>query len=81
MEFGGILGWIVTSLSLLGAYLNLKHNKYGFVLWVVSDFFWSAYDLGIGEYSQAFLFFLYAVFAAWGFMAWHKVNAPQKMPT
>lgn len=65
---------ILTILSFLGAYLNLKKNKWGFILWVVADFFWGVYSLTIEQYGQTLVFFIYSFFAGWGYLEWHRLS-------
>lgn len=68
------LDWsaILVILSLIGTFLNVKKNPWGFVFWLVSNTFWVVYDCMMGLYSQAFLFLVYDIFAAWGLWSWTR---------
>lgn len=65
---------LLTIFSFYGAYLNLKQNKWGFILWVISDFSWALYSLGIKEYGQFLVFLIYTIFSAWGYVEWHRIS-------
>jgi nicotinamide riboside transporter PnuC len=64
--------WLVTAGSLIGTILNIKKKRICFVIWLVTNALWTAYDLYIKNYPQAGLFAVYVVLAVWGIIAWRK---------
>ena len=66
------LSWVLTFLSLAGNYFVIKKNVLGQWLWAVANIGWIAFDLWIGAYSQAFLFFVYFGMCIWGIILWSR---------
>jgi nicotinamide riboside transporter PnuC len=64
--------YIITAASIVGTVANIYRRRFGFVLWFLTDVFWCAYDITIAEYSQAVLWGVYALLAAWGWWRWRK---------
>ena len=62
--------WIIAALSIVGVILNIKKNKFCFVIWAGTNGFWTAYDYSIGAYAQAALFGVYFTLALWGLWEW-----------
>lgn len=68
------LSWILVGLSLLGNVFVIKKNVAGQWLWALSNLGWIAFDLYIGAYSQAFLFFVYFGMCVWGIVEWSRTK-------
>jgi len=66
------MDWIVAILSIIGVILNIYKNKWCFILWAITNFFWVVIDYQQGLYAQAFLFTVYFVLALWGLYRWKK---------
>ncbi len=73
--------WIVTILSLIGVWLNIKKKKICFKIWAVTNFFWATYNYYVayhtnekGLYAQAALFTIYFLLALYGIYEWRKTN-------
>lgn len=64
--------WIVTILSLTGNALNIKKKLSSFIVWVVANIMWLAYDLCTGLYSRAVLDTVQTIFCIWGIIEWNK---------
>jgi nicotinamide riboside transporter PnuC len=64
--------WIVTGLSILGTILNIKKKQICFVIWLITNLLWCAYDISIKNYAQAGLFLVYVGLAIWGIVEWRK---------
>lgn len=72
------LSWVLVFLSLAGNVFVIKKNVLGQWLWAISNTGWIVFDLSIGAYSQAFLFFIYFCMCVWGIIAWSKTaNSPE----
>ena len=64
--------WIVTIMSIIGVYLNIKKLKACFYIWAFTNFSWMLIDFYFGLYSQAFLFAVYFTLAIYGIYEWRK---------
>lgn len=64
--------WILTGLSIAGVVLNVRHDRRGFLLWMITNAAWAVVDFSHGLYAQAFLFVVYFFLALWGWLAWEK---------
>ncbi len=64
--------WLVTIFSITGVVLNIKKNKWCFVIWSVTNFCWMVIDFYKGIYAQAFLFLIYFILALYGLYEWSK---------
>lgn len=72
------LSWVLVGMSLLGNIFVIKKKVIGQWLWAIANVGWVAYDLWIGAYSQAFLFFVYLLLCIWGIYAWTRDERLQK---
>lgn len=70
----GTLMWGVTAASLVGTVANIKRLQWCFLIWGFTNTAWMAYDLYIGAYAQAALFFVNVLFSIWGLYAWGKTE-------
>ena len=68
----GIITWIISILALTGTILNANRNKYGFILWLVTNMYWTVIDFKTGLYAQSALFFAYTILAIKGIITWSK---------
>ncbi len=72
---------IVTScfavFSIIGAILNSRQNKYGFVVWGVTNFCWLIVDFSRGIYAQAFLYLVFIGINIYGWCCWNKASKSQ----
>jgi len=64
--------WIIAILALVGTYLNVKRNKYGFALWMLTNLYFSILNMRLGSYPQSALFFVYFMLAVYGFFSWNR---------
>ena len=67
-----ILSWLMSAAALIGTVINAEQNKFGFVFWIVSNFYMVIRFAVIGEYAQMTLFFIYFLLAIRGIYAWSK---------
>lgn len=58
---------ITTFAALFGAYLNAKGSRYGFLIWIITNFIFAVHNYSIGQWQQGLLFSTYEVLAIWGF--------------
>ena len=64
--------WCVTAVCLAGTVLNVKKRRECFMLWIVGNVAWMAYDLCCGLYSRAVLDIVQLAFAVWGLIEWKE---------
>ena len=67
-----IIGWILTTNSITGAFLNSRKKIQGFYLWTVGNFGWVLWALYHEIYPQAILFFIYLMTSIYGIIEWRK---------
>lgn len=67
-----VITWIISFLALAGTILNANRNKYGFILWFVTNLFWVVVDFQSGLYAQSALFLAYTLLAVKGMVTWSK---------
>lgn len=75
-----MFSWLMVAMSLIGNVFVIKKNVLGQWIWAVSNVGWVAYDISIGAYSQAFLFFVYLLLCIWGIYSWSR-DAKSVNPT
>jgi len=73
------LTWLITIISLIGVWLNIKKNKLCFKIWAVTNFSWASYNYYVayntdkkGMYAQAVLFTTYFILALYGMYSWKE---------
>jgi len=73
-----IIMWVMTAIAIGGFFLNMKMNKWGYILWIVSNAGFVVNDLHIKQYPQAGLFAFYVVMCTVGFFQWSKRDEDKK---
>lgn len=76
MHWVEIVMWVVMVVSLIGTFLNVKADdktnpsvrlkRMAFILWIVTNIAWVAYDIHKVAYPQAALMFCYLCISSWG---------------
>jgi nicotinamide mononucleotide transporter len=69
-----MIGWILTTFSLIGTVLNVKKHISCFYIWVIANIAWMIFDIMTGLYSRALLDLVQLFFAIWGIIEWRKKN-------
>lgn len=64
--------WLLAILSLIGVILNIRKNRFCFVIWVGTNFAWAIIDFYEGIPAQGVLFLVYGGLALYGLYAWRK---------
>jgi nicotinamide riboside transporter PnuC len=67
-----ILTWCFAASSIFGAILNSRKNKYGFVVWGLTNCAWLAVDFYKGIYAQSFLYLVFIGINIYGWHMWKK---------
>lgn len=62
--------WFVTLASIIGTIANLKHKRWCFIVWGITNAIWVVYDYNLGAYPQVALMLVYLLLAIWGWMEW-----------
>jgi nicotinamide riboside transporter PnuC len=72
MKTVDILIYLITSLSLLGTYLNIKKNKLCFIIWIVTNVSFAIINMYIDMYSQSAVFIIFAILSIYGYLKWKE---------
>jgi hypothetical protein len=74
--------WILTIIALAGTVANVKKMKVCFVLWIITNIGWLAFDLSQGLFSRATLDIVQLILAIAGWFEWSKKEKEkEKLPT
>jgi nicotinamide riboside transporter PnuC len=65
-----IIGWIATSLSLTGIYLNARKKIACWPIWSVANVFWIIHLWG--DWASVSLWLFYTCFNVYGYFSWKK---------
>lgn len=64
---------IATICSLYGNYLVIKKNKFGFVIWLISNILWVLINfIGVLNISQVVMFVIYGILNVYGWIKWKQ---------
>jgi len=64
--------WTLTAITICGAYLNARQNKWGFLIWGLCNICWLLVDLSRGIYAQAALYVVFLGFNIYGWLQWEE---------
>jgi nicotinamide riboside transporter PnuC len=64
--------WILTAMSVIGAYLNVKKKRISFLLYTIANIGWILTNLYFEIYSQAALFFVFTLLSTYGWIEWGR---------
>ncbi len=68
-----IISAIATICSLYGNYLVIKKNKFGFVIWLISNILWILINfIGVLNISQVIMFMIYGILNIYGWIKWKQ---------
>lgn len=68
-----IISAIATICSLYGNYLVIKKNKFGFVIWLISNILWVLINfIGVLNISQVIMFVIYGILNVYGWIKWKQ---------
>ncbi len=70
MESLTLLTWVLTAMSLVGVWYNIKKNVVCFYIWLVANAGWIYVDIKADLMGQAVLFVIYSVLSVYGIYAW-----------
>ena len=69
-----IISAIATICSLYGNYLVIKKNKFGFVIWLISNILWILINfIGVLNISQVIMFMIYGILNIYGWIKWKQI--------
>ena len=69
-----IISAIATICSLYGNYLVIKKNKFGFVIWLISNILWILINfIGVLNISQVIMFVIYGILNIYGWIKWKQI--------
>ena len=64
--------WLLTILSLIGVWLNIKKKRICFAIWTVTNITWCIIDLNAKIPAQACLFAIYTALSIKGWFEWRN---------
>ena len=64
--------WIMSIIALIGTIINARANKWGFVLWTISNLYMAYINYRAGLYAIGTLFVIYFLLAIYGLYHWGK---------
>jgi hypothetical protein len=64
------LTYIMAGITLAGSVFNAKKMRIGFLLWSITNFFWIARNITVGEYAQAVVYIANLCISVYGFVKW-----------
>lgn len=64
--------WIITAISLSGTIINIYKHSSCFVLWLISNTAWCAWNFHIGQIPLACQFGVYVILSIIGLTKWRK---------
>jgi nicotinamide riboside transporter PnuC len=67
-----ILSWTFCATAFIGTILNAKMNRYGFLLWMISNTYMIAYFFLIKEWAQLALNTAYFYMSVYGWFEWKE---------
>ncbi len=67
-----ITKWGLAAASLVGVVANIKHKRWCFGVWAVTNAAWTGVDIYHEVWAQAALQAIYFGLAIWGLIAWKK---------
>jgi len=60
----------MAGITLAGSVFNAKKLRIGFLLWSITNFFWIARNIVIGEYAQSVVYVVNLCISIYGFIKW-----------
>lgn len=66
------MSWLIMTIALAGAILNIKKRWECFIFWLVSNTYWCFYNAVAGEYAEAVTFGLFFLLSSYGLCEWSK---------
>lgn len=66
------IGWLISCISIIGAVMNAKKIKWGFVLWTIANVLWIVFNVYTQTYSQIPIWIVFSIICVWGFITWSK---------
>jgi hypothetical protein len=67
-----ILGWAAVFLGLMGAYLNIKKKKIGFIFWSAGNIIQIILAIALHSYYNCILFAAYIALNFYGLKEWSE---------
>lgn len=67
-----MIEWILATLSIAGAILNIVKNRWGFIIWIVANIGWIVVDVIVGLWEQIPIWVVYTILSVYGFIIWTK---------
>jgi len=66
------MNFMISIMAIGAIVLNVRKKRASFLIWIATNSYWCGHNFKIGEYSQAGLFAVFAIFSIWGFYLWGR---------
>jgi len=76
-DFFLAVGWIATTLGIIGAIANVYKKWWCFLLWTIANVAIISLNVYHGLWSQVFLFGVYAIISITGLVTWWRDKEKQ----
>jgi len=67
-----VIEWLWAVLSITGAILNARKNKWGFMVWMVSNVGWIYTNVYYGLWAQIPVWIAFSVTSIYGWILWSR---------
>lgn len=67
-------GWLLTIIMIIGAILNARKIRSGFIFWIISNVGWVFYNIYTKTYEQIPAWVVLTVVTSYGWYNWGKVK-------
>ncbi len=71
-----MISFFLAFASIMGAILNVKQRKSGFLVWIIANIGWIIIDFHAKIYGQVIFFIFLTILSIWGLYSWHKKGLP-----
>lgn len=69
-----MIGWIFSLMTIFGAVLNAKGNKWGFIVWIIANICWIIFNIITNTISQIPAWIVLTIISAYGFYKWSRME-------
>lgn len=67
-----MIDWMISGLSIYGSILNVRQNKYGFLVWIMTNIYWIYYNFQTKTYAQIPVWIIFTIISIYGLVTWKK---------
>lgn len=68
-----MIGWIASTLSIIGIVLNAKKNIWCWPIWLLSNVLWVYHCMQVGDSAALVTWIVFGAFNIYGWYNWRKI--------